>query len=266
LLWLHGGPGGSEMGYSYRYSNHLQDHYVFVQWDQRESGKTGQLNHSPDLKLDQIHQDVHDVITYLLSTFNRKKIFLVGNSWGGHLALYEANGYPDLLEACILVSPSIYANESEALSLQYVIHESKTRENKKAIDEIATIKVPFERSMDLWLLRKWMFTFHGDNVSRALPPENIFLELVEKWLPVIKEYESYNPFTEINEMHCPVFILVGSEDYITHPEITERFYNQLKAPKKNIYHFNVGHMITTQRSGKMQDVITNDIPAYLNSK
>ncbi len=237
LLWLHGGPGASEMSYANKFSNLLQQNFIVVQWDQRESGKTAELNHSPGLSLTLIHQDVYDIANFLLHQFHKKKLFLVGNSWGGYLALRAANYYPEIIEACILVSPMIYGNASEQLSLQYVTEEAKKRNNEIAMEEIDSIKVPFAQPMDIWLLRKWMFTFHGENISRALPPEKVFLGLVAIWFPIVKEFEAYNPFAEIKKIDCPIFFLLGRRDYITHTEIAQKFYDQLKAQNKNIYWF-----------------------------
>jgi pimeloyl-ACP methyl ester carboxylesterase len=266
LLWLHGGPGASDMGYSDKFSNQLQEHFLVVLWDQRESGKTAELNNSPELSLKLIHQDVHDIINYLLHRFHKEKLFLVGNSWGGYLAIYAANQFPELMDACILVSPMIDGNESERLSLEYVNKEAKERNNNIAIKEIASIKVPFERPMDIWLLRKWMFTFHGENVSRALPPEKIFLEFVSHWFTIVKEFESFNPFSEIQKIDCPIFFLLGKKDYITHTTITQKFYDQLKAQNKNIFWFDAGHMITLEQSWRMQQTIIDQIASTLISK
>jgi predicted alpha/beta-fold hydrolase len=66
------------MAYAYKFTNRLQKHFVVVQWDQRGTGKTANLNDSGELKVEQIHADVHEMITYLLKRFNRKKLFLVG--------------------------------------------------------------------------------------------------------------------------------------------------------------------------------------------
>ncbi|MCW3118035.1 MAG: hypothetical protein JWM28_2117 [Chitinophagaceae bacterium] len=266
LLWLHGGPGASAMSYAERITGRLQKHFIVVQWDQRETGRTMALNHSPELSLQQINDDVNELITCLLKTYNRKKLFLVGNSWGGYLALKAASKYPELLEACILVSPSVYGIESEQRSLQNVMGEAKQREDKQAIGEIASIKIPFETAKDLYLLRKWMFTFHGRKVSHAIGPEDFFLKYAEKWLAVVNGFESYNPFEEIKKLECPVFFLVGQDDYITHPEITERFYNQVQAPVKKIHWFNAGHMVTTQKPRQMQETIIADIQELVSQQ
>ena len=255
LLWLHGGPGVSEMGYAPRFSNRLKKNFIVVQWDQRESGKTAALNHSPSPTITRMNQDVFEMTGYLLHQYHKTKLFLVGNSWGGYLALQAAIHHPELLQACILVSPMIDGNESEQLSLQYVTDEAKKRKNEIAMREIDSIKVPFERPMDAWLLRKWMFVFHGENVGRALPPENAFLDLVGFWFPVVKEFEAFNAVADVKKVDCPIYILLGKKDYITHPEIAERFYDQVQAPTKNIYWFDAGHMIITERPRQMQEVI-----------
>ncbi len=255
LLWLHGGPGVSEMGRANKFSNLLQQHFIVVQWDQRESGKTAELNRSPELSLARINQDVYDISTYLIHQYNKKTLYLVGNSWGGYLALQAAKNHPQIIAGCILVSPMLYGDESERLSLQYVQDEAKKRMNKNAIAEIDSVKVPFERPMDAWRLRKWMFIFHGENVSRALPPEGVFIEFVTPWFPIIKEFEAFNPFKEIKELDCPIYFLLGRKDYISHPEIAEKFYNQIKADTKNIYWLDCGHMIPIERSNQMQEDI-----------
>src|SRR6476660_2982710 len=46
LLWLHGGPGSSAMQSAAKYTGKLQEQFLVVQWDQRETGKTNSLNKS----------------------------------------------------------------------------------------------------------------------------------------------------------------------------------------------------------------------------
>src|SRR6267154_822942 len=100
LLFLHGGPGNSVMGYAYRFTLELQKYFIVVQWDQRETGKTKALNSSPDpLTVSLFESDAVEVINFLRSTFHKDKIYLVGHSWGGFLALQVAARHPALLAA-----------------------------------------------------------------------------------------------------------------------------------------------------------------------
>lgn len=255
LLWLHGGPGESEMELADKFSDQLNRNFVVVQWDQRESGKTAELNHSKNLSLEQMNSDVQEITSYLLRQFHKKKLFIAGNSWGGYLALQAANQYPEKIEACFLVSPSIYFHESEELSVRFVKAEALKSKNNTAIRETDSIHFPFQSPMDLWLLRKWMFSFHGQNISRTLPPEKVFLEYVSPWFPLIQELDRYNPFTEIKKIDCPVYFILGKKDFIAHPEIAQKFYNQLNAKIKNIYWVDAGHMIILEQSRQMQEIM-----------
>ena len=119
LLFLHGGPGNSAMGYADRFTGELQKHFVVVQWDQRESGKTAQLNGTNQpLSVELMERDAVEMINYLRSRFSQSKIYLMGHSWGGFLGLTVAAHHPELLEAYLAVSPMVYQLESERISLQ----------------------------------------------------------------------------------------------------------------------------------------------------
>ncbi|NLR63344.1 alpha/beta hydrolase [Chitinophaga varians] len=265
LLWLHGGPGASAISYADRFTNKLRKHFIVVQWDQRGTGKTATLSPDAPLLLAAIHEDVQKVIIHLLQHYNRKKLFLAGNSWGGYLAIQAADKAPGLIYACILISPGIAMGESEKLSLRFVTSEAQKRDDQKAQTEIASIHYPFEREEDIFLLRKWMFTYHGQKVYKALPPQEEYLKLARPWMSVIKQYNDFNPITEIKEIKCPLYFLLGKDDYITHPEVAEQFYNSVTAPKKKLYWYNAGHMITLQQPGKMQNTIIEEIlPAAAN--
>ncbi len=79
LLFLHGGPGSSLMGSNDKITGRLQQHFVVVQWDQRETGETKKLNASPTpLTLDMFYSDTHDLIDSLLKQFDRPKRYLAG--------------------------------------------------------------------------------------------------------------------------------------------------------------------------------------------
>ena len=74
LLFLHGGPGNSVMGYAETFTSELQKHFVVVQWDQRESGTTAKLNASQKpLSVALMEDDAIAMINYLRGRFHKKK-------------------------------------------------------------------------------------------------------------------------------------------------------------------------------------------------
>src|SRR5688572_2475302 len=72
LLLLHGGPGGSLLHKTDQITGKLQEHFVVVQWDQRETGETLKLNKSTQpLTLSLFYNDTHDLIDSLLKKFQK---------------------------------------------------------------------------------------------------------------------------------------------------------------------------------------------------
>lgn len=85
LLFLHGGPGMPlSLVTGRRYSAELEKHFVEVHWEQRGAGRSYSkaLERTP-LTNEQLVRDVDAVSSYLLATYHRQKLYLVGHSWGG---------------------------------------------------------------------------------------------------------------------------------------------------------------------------------------
>ena len=134
LLFLGGGPGESNMDSKDFFTKKLQDHFTVVIWDQRESGKTLQLNASPEpLTVNLYQQDTHDLILYLLQRFHHKKLYLVGFSWGTVLGIKMAQQYPDEIYAYIAVSQLVYQQKSEGLLRERLKKQALTEKNRRLL-------------------------------------------------------------------------------------------------------------------------------------
>ena len=74
LLFLHGGPGNSAMSYAFKFSGELQKHFVVAHRDQRESGKTAELNaYDKLLSVALTESDAIEVINYLRRAFHKTR-------------------------------------------------------------------------------------------------------------------------------------------------------------------------------------------------
>ena len=257
LLFLHGGPGNSAMSYAEKFTDQLQKHFVVVMWDQRESGKTAELNPSEKaLTVDLLENDAIEVINYLRKRFSQDKIFVMGHSWGGFLALKVAADHSELLKACLAVSPMVNQLESERLSLQWMIDNAKQQYNQQALKELQSVHVPFENGEQLYFHRSWLVKMAG----RKSPSKSFVETWATKWLDVFNEGSAINFFTAAPQIKCPVYFFVGRKDYHTHFKITEDYYKVLKAPAKALYWFeNSGHNLTTTEPDRLQEVIIREI-------
>lgn len=263
ILFLHGGPASSRMKQAAVFSSDLQKSFMVVQWDQRDAGRTLALNKStvPNT-LELMESDTYEVITLLLKKFNRKKLYLVGESWGTVLGFKMAEKHPELLNAYIAFSPVVNQTKSELILLDKLKSEAKEKGDLLAQKELNTVKVPFENYEQIYVLRKWMFDYDGYKFSESdLSVLKTFLEDWSKvWLPTWNAAIRQNLFVQLPEIKCPVYFFIGEKDFQTNFNLAKDYFKQLKAPKKDIFFFeNAGHSVLTEEAKEVQRIIIEDI-------
>ena len=105
IVFLHGGPGGDYRGLLRLADRHagyaLADDYYVVFWDQRGSGlsqREGKANLN-------VNAFVHDLNTLIDRYAPGRKVFLIGESWGGMFATRYINQYPQRVAGAVLIEP-----------------------------------------------------------------------------------------------------------------------------------------------------------------
>jgi proline iminopeptidase len=105
IVFLHGGPGGDYRGMlrlAGRYNGYsLTDDYFLVFWDQRGSG----LSQRHDRDVLTIDVFVKDLDTLIDRYAAGRKVFLIGESWGGMFATRYINQYPQRVAGAVLIEP-----------------------------------------------------------------------------------------------------------------------------------------------------------------
>ena len=116
LLKLHGGPGQAEMA-TVGLNGLLENDFIVVEWDQRGSGKSGAaIQPAMAMNVSQLVADTIELTEHLTQRFGRRKLIVVGHSWGSVLGLMAVQRRPDLFSA--FVSTGLIANF--ALSLIHI--------------------------------------------------------------------------------------------------------------------------------------------------
>lgn len=105
IVFLHGGPGAdyrSMLRLAGRYDGYsLADEYHLVYWDQRGAGLS--KRHDKDVLTIDVY--VNDLNTLVGRYASGRKVFLVGESWGGMFATRYINQYPDRVAGAVLIEP-----------------------------------------------------------------------------------------------------------------------------------------------------------------
>jgi pimeloyl-ACP methyl ester carboxylesterase len=110
LLYLAGGPGGTDIG-AMRADVGLEQDFVVVTWEQRGAGKSyASLDPVETLTVDSMVADTIELADVLRERFDEDRIYLAGNSWGSILGVLAVQRQPDRFHAFVgtgqMVSPS----------------------------------------------------------------------------------------------------------------------------------------------------------------
>lgn len=102
LLFLAGGPGGSELPSTRPHLSALEEHFVVVNWDQPGAGKSYGAADFDTLTPERYVADGLALVQHLRARFDEYKIYVLGESWGTilgtwkELIWFEKSGHPPL--------------------------------------------------------------------------------------------------------------------------------------------------------------------------
>ena len=277
LLVLHGGPAAPDLPNRYLFESPWTDYFTVVEWDQRGSGKTYELNDpakvASTMHAERMVQDAEELVAYLRTTYIKNKIFAVGHSWGTILGLNLAARRPDWLYAYIGVGQIINMREAERICYDWVLNTARRAGDTQAVKELEAIApypepngaLPLEK---INVERKWSVHYGGltygrdsydfwENAEKISPDysETDFKAIdagsafsLPKLLPEMAAID----FTKLTRLGCPVLIFAGRHDYTTPSEPVQRWFDRLAAPSKRwVWFENSAHMIWAEEPGRV---------------
>lgn len=110
ILFLHGGPGNPTSCLSYHYQEDLEKDYTLVNWDQRGCGRTFYECRGKDspVSTEQLLADLDELVDYLLARFSKKRLILLGYSWGTVPGILYARLHPEKLTCYLSVCQCVH--------------------------------------------------------------------------------------------------------------------------------------------------------------
>jgi pimeloyl-ACP methyl ester carboxylesterase len=277
FLVLHGGPAAPDLPNRYLFEGPWTDYFTVVEWDQRGSGKTYELNDpekvAPTMHAQRMVQDAEELVAYLRATYGKKKIFALGHSWGTILGLNLAARRPDWLYAYIGVGQIINMREAERICYDWVLNTAREAGDAHAVKELEAIApypepngaLPLEK---INVERKWSVRYGGLTHARQ---SYDFWENAEKISPDYSEADfnaidagsafslpkllpdmAATDFVKLTRLGCPVLIFAGRHDHTTPSEPVQRWFDRLEAPSKRwVWFESSAHMIYAEEPGRV---------------
>ena len=165
VLFLHGGPGVCERHQVLQYQSGLAETATMVCWDQRGSGLSYDKKSDPGtMTVSRMVEDAAELVDRLRLRFGKKKILIVGHSWGTLLGTLLAHRHPDGIAAYVGMGQYVTGDENEALSYRFVYGEAERRGDKKALRALEAIGAPVSghyRNLDDLMVQRNLMTKYG---------------------------------------------------------------------------------------------------------
>lgn len=276
LLFVHGGPGSVEMPMAWTFQRPWEDYFTVVQWDQRGAGKSYPLNDpqalAPTMTLQRYRDDAIELIELLRARYGKRKVILMGHSWGSAVGLAVAQARPDLLHAYVGVGQAISFKDNERVGLDWTLQQARQRGDALALRELQALK-PYPdgtrftiEQADAW--RKWSIGWgalaaYRDNAdfyfdATRLSPEYAPVDrkawaagsafsVTTLW-PRLADVS----FQDLRRLQVPVLLFLGRHDYTVPAPIAAAWLQRLQAPHKRVVWFeHSAHLPMVEEPGRM---------------
>ncbi len=285
LLFIHGGPGFTSLPSSYYYMRDWREYFTVVQWDQRGGGKTYMANDPETVRktmtVDRMVADAEEMAAYLRKTYGRKKIVLVGHSWGSIVGAKLAQKHPDWFHAYVGTGQFVAFQPSERMGYEATLAAARKDGNAEAIADLERI-APFpdtrnpERNMqNLGTERRWLAHYGGyywrNNVGHEGELNPFSPDYSAEELSTRDAAQGFSiqalwgelgavDLRQNSRFELPVFFIQGRHDTGTSAVLLDAWAKTIKAPSKKVIWFeDSAHMAYQEEPGRFLVTLVNEV-------
>ncbi|AKG54249.1 hydrolase [Dehalogenimonas sp. WBC-2] len=247
LLYLAGGPGGTDLGAMRLSGALLENDFVVVTWEQRGSGKSySALDPQETLTLSQMVADTIELTNYLRNRFNEGKIYLVGNSWGTIPGVLAAQQHPELYHAYIGTGQMVSPRETDIMFYEDTLAWAERTGN----DELVTIlrkngPPPYNdfRAYEpaLSYEHDWnSYSMSGTNKempANLFVPENTLMDKVnglrgflDTFAVLYPQLQDIDFRRDVPKLGIPVYMVIGNYEARGRAVLANEWFETLDAP------------------------------------
>jgi pimeloyl-ACP methyl ester carboxylesterase len=289
-LFVHGGPGTSELGLNRQNTRAIERYFTVVNWDQRGAGKSFAAGRDRGrMTRAQLVDDVVALSTHLAARFQQRKILLIGHSWGSVIGMLAVAKRPDLFHAYIGIGQMSRMAESERLSYEWTVEHAQAAGDQASARKLAEIGPPpytgawrSKFMTERRILGKFGGEYWGSRIGafgvvlRTLLSReytmrdrvNFFRGIFASLDALFPELYASDLFAEVPEVKVPVWLCLGRHDYEVPNPLSARYFEALRAPRKALVWFeNSAHLPNTEESEKFNAFLTDTVlPALSGSE
>ncbi len=270
LLFLAGGPGGTQMAAVRHDLAELEKHFVVVNWDQPGSGKSYGAMKLSEITPEVYIEDGAALTKYLCEEFGQEKITLVGESWGSALGIFMAHRAPELYHA-VIGTGQMVSLDTELMDYELAMQIARERGDDKTVATLeANDPPPYYGSDVTWKSAAYLqylsavmasnpeITNGGYNTFRDLFASeygifdkiNFFRGIVNTFNHVYPQLYDIDLREGYTKLDVPVYFFIGRHDINAPTSLAEEYFEMLDAPQKELVWFeHSGHSPWLNESG-----------------
>jgi pimeloyl-ACP methyl ester carboxylesterase len=279
LLVVHGGPGEAQWPQAEIYRP-WEKFFTVVQWDQRGAGHTfGRYGtNTPGVTLDRISEDGVELADYLCRELGKKKIIVLGHSWGSVVATHMVQMRPDLFAAYVGTGQA--ASWMAMVKVHYDLLLAKARKdgNQAAVRELEAIGRPGPTNgghfrllnkynfRSLWASsdQEWLqhLRSQADEFKASKPKQ--FKNLEDGMQFTGEHVLSDQIATNLPKTACYIqtgyFLIQGQDDVITPTQAAVDYFKCITAPQKELILIpNAGHFAFMTACDRFLQALTSKV-------
>lgn len=272
LLYLAGGPGGTDLG-AIRRDVSLEEDFVVAAWDQRGAGKSyAALDPVDTFTLDQMVADTIEVTDYLRDRFGEDRIFLVGQSWGSTLGALAVQQRPELFHAFVGVGQMVSQRASDIMFWEDTLAWA---EASGEAGLAATLRdngpPPYENINDYEPVVAYEHSWNAYpelDLSNEMPsilfvPEYSFMDRVNAFrgffdtaAVLYPQLQGLDFRTDIPTLGVPYYMVMGEHEARGRAVPAEEWFTALQAPhKEKVVFEGSGHRAHFDRPGEFAEIM-----------
>ena len=286
LLYLSGGPGQSDFGYSRPISSVWDDDVVFVDWDQRGNGNSyPAIEPMSEMTLDNAVADTIALTEYLTERFDEERIYVMGESWGTLLGVLAAQQRPDLYHAYIGSGQMVNIRETDRRIYEDLVAYAAVTGNAELATTLADFGAPPYRDFPLTNGMIWSYY---DYIYEAYTPSETYERLLTEAAPgfyglAASEYDLMNKAnavrglfdtfsvlypqvydvdlrTDATTLEVPVWILDGAAELDGRRDLALEWATQLDAPMKGVVTYDdAAHSVAFEQVDAVHGLLVEEI-------
>jgi proline iminopeptidase len=281
LLWLAGGPGGSDIGAMRLAGQRLEEAFVVVTWDQRGSGTSyGALDPADTLTLEQAVADTLELTAHLRERFDQERVYLAGNSWGTVPGVLAVAQRPEWFHAYVGAGQMVSLRATDELFYEDTLaHAREVGDVALEAELVALGPPPYEDFLDYYAgvfggEQRWndYDRVPGSVATSEMPgtlrvPEYDLVAKIRTGAATLDTLGVLYPkVQEVDlrvaapQLDVPVYLVQGRHEARGRAQVADAWFAQLEAPSKELIVFErSGHRPMFEEPDRFFEVMAEQV-------